>query len=492
MAFSNNLMIVRHRLLSELVSLWNDDQLVEEIDRLPIKLSPSHSQSAGRCCVHKERAVWKYKSLPLLGLDMEDETDEVTRLSEYAATALNRYKTAEQKKNIMCVIHEACSGCIKINYYVTDLCRGCSARSCQENCPKDAVRINAVNSKAWIDKSSCISCGICQRSCPYHAIVYVPIPCEEVCPVGAIKKDERGIETIDESLCIYCGKCLNTCPFGAIFEISQVFDILQHIRAGEEVVAIVAPSILGQYNVLAEKLYGAIMQVGFKDVIEVAQGAMQTVENEAHELLEKIDEGQSFMTTSCCPSYIEFVGKHLPLIGPYVSDTGSPMYYTARIAKQKHPNAKIVFIGPCTAKRKEARRDEAVDYVMTFEEIDSILDGLKIVIDNATPHIPDRKSVREAHGFAKAGGVAGAVKAYLGEDANKITSCEIANLDKKNINILKAYARTGKAPAHFIEVMACEGGCITGPCNHKMGKKSIPLLTKALKLQEATYENTDK
>ena len=77
MAFTSNIMIVRHRLLKELVKLWNNNELVDKIDRLPIELSPKRSKHAGRCCVHKERAVWKYKSLPLLGLDMEDETDEL-------------------------------------------------------------------------------------------------------------------------------------------------------------------------------------------------------------------------------------------------------------------------------------------------------------------------------------------------------------------------------------------------------------------------------
>lgn len=92
---------------------------------------------------------------------------------------------------------------------------------------------------------------------------------------------------------------------------------------------------------------------------------MDTVSNEAHELIEKLEEGQKFMTTSCCPSYIELVNKHIPAMKPYVSGTGSPMYYAARIAKEKYPDAKVVFIGPCVAKRKEAQRDEAVDFIMT-------------------------------------------------------------------------------------------------------------------------------
>ena len=210
MAFTNNIMIVRHRLLTELVKLWKNGELTtDKIDRLPLELSPRRSKHAGRCCVHKERAVWKYKSLPLLGLDMDDETDELTPLSEYAARSIERANNGKPKDNIMCVIDEACSACVQINYEITDLCRGCTARSCQYNCPKGAVHVHADTGKAWIDHDTCISCGICHKSCPYHAIVYIPVPCEESCPVKAISKDEHGIEHIDENKCIYCGKCMN-------------------------------------------------------------------------------------------------------------------------------------------------------------------------------------------------------------------------------------------------------------------------------------------
>ena len=244
MAIKNNVMIVRQKLLTKLIELWKEDQLVAKIDRLPLELSPRNAQPKGRCCIHKERAVWKYKSLPLLGYDMTDETDELTPLSDYARRALERDRNL--KENIMCVIDEACSSCVRINYDISNLCRGCVARACALNCPKNAIDFNKETGQARIDHSLCVSCGICHNSCPYHAIVYIPVPCEEACPVQAISKDEHGVEHIDESKCIYCGKCLNSCPFGAIFEISQVFDVLQSIRRGEKLVAIVAPSILSQ------------------------------------------------------------------------------------------------------------------------------------------------------------------------------------------------------------------------------------------------------
>ena len=162
-----------------------------------------------------------------MGFDMSDETDELTPLSSYAQRVVEGGRPV--KDNILCVIDEACSSCIQVNYEITNLCRGCVARSCYMNCPKEAIRFK-LNGQALIDHEKCISCGKCHQNCPYHAIVYIPVPCEEACPVKAIKKDENNVEHIDETRCIYCGKCINACPFGAIFEVSQVFDVLEAIR----------------------------------------------------------------------------------------------------------------------------------------------------------------------------------------------------------------------------------------------------------------------
>lgn len=462
MAIRNNVMIVRQKLLTRLIKLWNENQLVEQIDRLPIELSPRKANVLARCCIHKERAVWKYKSLPLMGFDMNDETDELTPLSEYARQALNR-KTP--KDNIMCVVDEACSSCVRTNYQITNLCRGCVARACSVNCPKNAIEFDTETSQGRINQSQCISCGKCFNNCPYHAIVHIPIPCEESCPVGAISKDEFGIEHIDESKCIYCGKCLNSCPFGAIFEISQVFDILQSIRRGEQVIALVAPAILSQYKSPIEFIYNSIKEIGFTEIMEVAKGAVITTEKESAELKEKLGEGQPFMTTSCCPSYVEMAEKHAPELKKYISSTRSPMHYTAQIAREKYPNAKLVFIGPCIAKRKEARKDEYVDYVMTFEELQSVFEGMDIQMTEEHVYKIPVKVGKVAYGFAQNGGVTTAVKEHV-DGKLEFTNVQISNLNKMNVNLLRAYGKTGKAPAQFIEVMACEGGCISGPSLH--------------------------
>ena len=453
MAFTNNVMIVRHGLLAKLVKLWKEDKLVEEIDELPIKLSPRQSKARGRCCIHKERAVWKYKTFPLLGFDMSDEVSENTPLSHYAKEALARQERT--KKNIMCVMDEACSSCVQTNYEISNLCRGCVARSCYMNCPKNAIHFKS-NGQAEIDHDVCISCGICHQSCPYHAIIYVPVPCEEACPVKAITKDEHGVEHIDES------KCINACPFGAIFEISQVFDILETIKnPNQKIVAMVAPAILSQFNTTLDHLYGALKEMGFDDVIEVALGADETTRRESHELLEKLEEGQPFMTTSCCPSYIQLVKKHIPEMEKYVSTTLSPMRYTAEIAKEKYPDCKTVFIGPCIAKRKEAEYSDNVDFVMTFEELGSILDGMEINLEQVAPFQIDKEAYLTSHGYGSTGGVTKAVVDHLG--GPEVNALLLSNLNKKNIGLLRAYAKSGKCPNQFIEVMACENGCISGP-----------------------------
>ena len=476
MAFTNNVMIVRHGLLAKLVKLWKEDKLVEEIDELPIKLSPRQSKARGRCCIHKERAVWKYKTFPLLGFDMSDEVSENTPLSHYAKEALARQERT--KKNIMCVMDEACSSCVQTNYEISNLCRGCVARSCYMNCPKNAIHFKS-NGQAEIDHDVCISCGICHQSCPYHAVIYVPVPCEEACPVKAITKDEYGVEHIDESKCIYCGKCVNACPFGAIFEISQVFDILETIKnPNQKIVAMVAPAILSQFNTTLEHLYGALKEIGFDDVIEVALGADETTRRESHELLEKLEEGQPFMTTSCCPSYIQLVKKHIPEMEKYVSTTLSPMRYTAEIAKERYPDCKTVFIGPCIAKRKEAEYSGNVDYVMTFEELGSILDGMEINLEQVSPFHIDQDAYLTSHGYGATGGVTKAVVEHLG--GPEVNALLLSNLNKKNIGLLRAYAKSGKCPNQFIEVMACENGCISGPVTRIDKATAAKVYTKEL------------
>ena len=456
----NNIMFIRYQLLARMVNMWKNDRLLKDINRLPIELNPRNSQTRGRCCIYKERAVTKYICMAMMGFDMTDEKDEIDRLSDYVQRLFDR-GDSEIKMNLLCVMDEACSSCIKVNYEVTNLCRVCVAQACHNACPKNAISYDK-HGKAIIDHDICISCGKCHQACPYHAIVYIPVPCEEACPVKAISKDEYGIEHIDPAKCIYCGKCMKACPFGAIFEVSRVFDVLKLINRRRKIVAMVAPSILSQFDYPIEKVYGALKQIGFTDVVEVAYGAEETIRNEAEEFKERMAEGAPFMTTSCCSAYVQLVKKHIPELAKYVSTTGTPLFYTAKYVNEKYPDAFTVFIGPCASKRREGRDNPRVDFVWTFSELDAVLEGYEIDIESCESYIPSERGSRDAQGFAATGGVFEAVKNAVGDPTLQATV--IQGIDKKTIAMLRGYAKTGKCPTKFIEIMSCEGGCIAGPC----------------------------
>ncbi|MBI9062400.1 MAG: 4Fe-4S dicluster domain-containing protein [Marinilabiliaceae bacterium] len=456
MTYYNNAIITKRELLVRILKLQKSNSLLEKIDRIPLEMRP-RTNSPIRCCVHKDRAVIKYKIMALLGYNISDEKDELTPLSTYAKESLNR---KEEIGHYLTVVDEACSSCVQVNYTVSNLCQGCEGRSCQVNCPKDAISV--FNGKAIIDHQKCVNCGLCQKACPFHAIAYLPVPCEESCPVKAIRKNENGVEEIDFDKCIHCGKCMTACPFGAINEKSQVLQIHDAIHVlKQKTVAIVAPAVLGQFKAPSGKILAAIKALGFDDVMEVAQGADLTAQHETAEWKEKMAEGANFMTTSCCPAYTELAEKHIKGLKPYVSHTPSPMVFTADQARELHDDCKVIFIGPCLAKRKEAFNNKKADFVMTAEELGSFFAAYGIDVSTAESAPLSYVISPEARGFAASGGVTEAIKAQL-DDPEKFKSFLVDGISRKTIKLLKTFPiRPPKAP--FVEVMACEGGCINGP-----------------------------
>jgi iron only hydrogenase large subunit-like protein len=155
----------------------------------------------------------------------------------------------------------------------------------------------------------------------------------------------------------------------------------------------------------------------------------------------------------------------LPDLVQHVSLTPSPMVYTREIVKEKSPDAKTVFIGPCVAKRSEARRKD-VDYVLSFEELGALLAGRKVDVMACEPWPVTRPAAATARNFARSCGV---TEAVLAEATSKIpdfklNAKQINGIDRKSCTMLKLYA-SGKLPANFLEVMACPGGCVNGPCS---------------------------
>lgn len=479
MFYDNNANRLRKQVLINVAKAFFAEDRDDALNRIPVEMRPRRTDSPTRCCVHKDRAVIKYRCMTALGFSVEDEVDELKPLSAYFADACVRN---EPSGPVLSVIDEACDACIQSRYVATDACRGCIARNCQSACPKGAIDIKS--GRAVLNPDLCVNCGLCMTACPYHAIIKIAVPCEEACPVGAITRDQvTGREQIDYDKCIYCGKCLRECPFSAIAEKSQMIDVLNAVDKKEPLAIMLAPSVIGQYPGNLNQLVAALKRLGFAHVIEVAEGADQTTHHEAAEFVERMEEGAPFMTTSCCPAYIEAVEKHLPGVKPYVSETPTPMGYTARIAKKQWPEVRTVFAGPCIAKRIEGEKDAAVDYVLTFEELGAMLVAAKIDVQECEEAELEHSPSREGRGFAVNGGVTEAVVAIAGPGVVK--AMPINGLNKKTIALLRGCSAKGMAPGNFIEVMCCEGGCLAGPGTIGNPRVAGRELTK-LKDQSAT------
>ena len=461
---------IRRELAIRLVRAFDAGTLREELDTIPVKLRPKNEPSS-RCCVYHDRAVLKYRLMALLGYSIEDETEEAKTLASYLDEVVanveagrDPYGDLEHKSAPLSVCGPACSGCPDAKVVTTDNCRGCFARPCMYNCPKKAVSI--VGGRSVIDQSLCIKCGKCVAACPYHAIVKTTVPCEDACPVGAIKKNEFGVAQIDFKRCIFCGKCFNQCPFGAVMERSQLMEILLAMKRGERLVAMVAPAASKSFPGKIEQLLTACKKAGFAEVMEVAIGAEMTTKHETAEFVERFTaDPKTFMTTSCCPAWVNLVAKHLPDLIDKVSLTPSPMVYSREIMKAKDPSLKTVFIGPCVAKRSEARRKD-VDFVLSFEELGAILAARNVDVMACEPYPVERPADPTARNYSKSCGVTQAVitEATKNIPGFTLNAKQINGIDKKTCAMVKLYAM-GKLPANFLEVMACPGGCENGPCS---------------------------
>ena len=463
---------LKKEILVRIIKAFLSGDFEEQTRLIPYAMRPKGMEVPYRCCIYKERAIIKDRTIAGLGFPIEED-DETVSLGTYAKKALERTEISD--KNLT-VLQAACKGCATNRIYVTDLCQGCVARPCQTACKFGAISI--VNGRSVIDDTKCKKCKMCVNACPYNAIVKISVPCEDSCPVGAIKKDETGFASIDYDKCINCGRCTAACPFGAVHERSQIVDILKAIKSKKKVIAMVAPSIVGQFPGTIYQLKTAIIQAGFDDVYEVAQGADITANTEAKEFVERIEEkGDNFMTTSCCAGYNQLIKKHLPEIKPFVSDTKTPMYYTAEIVKKEHPGAVTVFVSPCVAKRAESYENPNVDYVLNYEELGALFIAKKIQITELEGGKYPVESSKQARNFGVTGGVAESVKASL-KDEEAIKPLVINGLNKDSIRQLKKFATCGSCDegCNLVEVMCCEGGCIGGNAtinNQKTAKKQL-------------------
>lgn len=438
--FDTKVQHLKYKVLREVARLAWNDQLLDQLLDIPKMIVPGNVPTM-RCCVYKERAI----------------------LADRVKLAMGGDKS---NPNVIEVIESACDECPMGGYEVSNSCRGCLAHRCEDVCKKNAIVFDHQH-VAHIDKTKCVDCGMCAKVCPYTAIVNRKRPCENACKIKAISMNENKAAAIDNDKCISCGACVYQCPFGAIMDKSFILDAIDYIKRSEnntkyKVYAVVAPSISSQftYAKLGQVIAG-LKALGFHTVVEAALGADMVAYAESEELHEK-----GFLTSSCCPAFVDYVKKAFPKLEPHISHNLSPMATIAKYIKEKtDPTAKIVFIGPCTAKKAEVQKDAVhpyVDVALTFEELQALFDSRDIDITSLNEDILDNASYF-GRIFARCGGLADAVAEGLKERGHEdfvlkavscdgIEECKMALL-KKNKNLLDA---------NFIEGMACIGGCIGG------------------------------
>ena len=437
--FDTKVQHLKYKVLREVARLAWDDKLLENIMDVPAKLVPGKNPSM-RCCVYKERAI----------------------LGERVKLALGGNK---DNPNVIEVIEIACDECPVGGYEVTNACRGCLAHRCEDVCRFGALSFDRDH-VAHIDKTKCKECGACAKVCPFTAIVSRKRPCQNACKVKAISMNEDKSAKIDNSKCIECGACVYQCPFGAITDksfIVNAIEILKQSARNEgdfKVYAVVAPSISSQFSYakLGQVISG-LKKLGFHDVIEAALGADMVAMAEARELSEK-----GILTSSCCPAFVKYIKNTFPELVEHISHNMSPMAVLAKYIKETTPNSKVIFIGPCTAKKAEAQLEEVkqyVDTVLTFEELQALFDSRDIDLAELEEGVLDNASYF-GRIFARSGGLTDAAVQAMKEQnidfeikpvvCDGIEACRVALL-KLNKGILDG---------NFVEGMACVGGCING------------------------------
>lgn len=461
MSKENGAVRLKRELLVATARLAYEGRLAEGIDRVPYELTSGDAYKPSLCCAHHDRQAMRSRLAAAMGFALEDRVDDGTPLADLARRAVARKPGSDGPGDpVLTIVGEACNGCVKSRILVTEACQACVARPCETMCPKGSIKVSG--GKASIDGETCVECGLCAIACPFKAIIKLQVPCEEACPVGAIGKGPDGKERLDRDACVSCGACLKACPFGAVTDVSRLVDIVEAIRSGKRVAAILAPAVAAQFRAPLGALASAIRAAGFSSIHEAAVGADEAAAMEAEEFAERIGAGEPFMTTSCCPAFVETASRHVPGLIERISRTPSPMSLAAASVRAAEPGTVTVFIGPCVAKRREALAEPAVDYVMSAEELGAAFVALGIEVADAEEiELPDQAS-REGRGFAAAGGVSAAVRSIASAGAD-FRPMLIDGLSKESMAALRALAR-GERAGNFVEVMACKGGCLGGPC----------------------------
>lgn len=452
---------IRKKVFTEVARMAYAGGDYSHAEDLPYVIVPG-DQPLHRESVFLERAIAGERVRLAMGLSIRpiQTRSLMTEGMDAAAVAEQYYEPP-----LVNIIPYACHVCPDNQYRVTESCQNCLAASCQKVCPKGAVSF--VNGKSHIDPNKCIKCGKCAKACPYHAIIHLERPCQAACGMDAIGTDEHGRAVILQDRCVACGQCLVSCPFGAIVDKGQIFQVIQSILRGDKVIAIVAPAFIGQFGKYSTpgKFIAAMKKLGFKRIVEVAVGADMCTIEEANDFLEKVPEKQKYMATSCCPAWHSMIYKLFPGEAKNISMTLTPMVFTARLMKKKYPGCKVVFVGPCAAKKLEAIRADIrsdVDFVLTFEELQGMFEAKEISFETITELEDLNEGTAAGRGFAVSGGVAKAVSDLIQQTHPDVQVKTARAEGLRECRKMMMMAKAGKYNGYLLEGMACPGGCVAG------------------------------
>lgn len=439
--FDNHVQYVKYKVIKEIIKAELNGNLVGELLTLPKRIIPG-PKAESACCIYKERAI-----------------------------ASERIKQVfyEYSDHIVNVIDIACDECPVNRFSVTEACRGCLAHPCRENCPVGAIEF--VNKRAYINQDKCIECGRCSSVCPFEAISDVKRPCKTSCKIDALNIDPATKKaTIDYDKCVNCGACVSRCPFGAITDKSHILEIIRMLRRSEnntkyKVYCIVAPAIAAQFpDTTIENIVCAVKRLGFYEVIEAAVGA-DIVANYESRLLNEELKHKKFVTSSCCPAFVSYIKRKYPELKDNISSSVSPMIAVARLIKQTDPTSRTIFIGPCIAKKAEAKYAEFkddIDYAMGFEELQAFLDATDVDPAECESR-PLENASYFGRIFARSGGVTEAIKQAVAEQGLEVELKPVVCDGIDECDKALKLAKLGKLPGNFIEGMMCKGGCVNGP-----------------------------
>ncbi len=452
---------IRHKVFTEIARMAFEGGDFNRIEDLPYKIVPGE---IGKYYdnIFLERAIVGERLRATMGLPIRKVSEHAPLSDGIDASAIDEKYYDPPLINI---IKFACHACPEKRILITNGCQGCLEHPCIEVCPKGAIHMERGHSV--IDEDKCIKCGKCISACPYNAIIKQERPCAAACGMKAIKSDEYGRADIDYDTCVSCGMCLVSCPFSAIVDKSQIFQSVLALKSDTPVYAAIAPSFVRQFGhkVSPEMVRAALKEIGFEDMVEVAIGADLCAIQEAEDFIKEVPEHQPWMGTSCCPAWSVMAKKELKDKAHYISMSLTPMVLTARMLKKQHPECKVVFIGPCAAKKLEASRRTVrsdVDFVLTFEEMMGIFDAKEIDFKKLEIEEPLQTSSALGKGFAASGGVASAVVNVIKQ---RFPDREVKTVKAEGLAECKkmlALAKAGKYDGYLLEGMACPGGCVGG------------------------------